>query len=139
MLQQTRVEAVKPYFARFMECFPTVQALAECEEEELFKYWEGLGYYSRQKSEESGKIIVSQYGGELPADHRALLALPGIGSYTAGAIGSIAFGLPVPAVDGNVMRVLSRVAGSYEDILKQAVKKKTEAAVEEVLKTLKKG
>jgi A/G-specific adenine glycosylase len=139
MLQQTRVEAVKPYFARFMECFPTVQALAECEEEELFKYWEGLGYYSRARNlKKAAKIIVSQYGGELPADRRALLALPGIGSYTAGAIGSIAFGLPVPAVDGNVMRVLSRVAGSYEDILKQAVKKKTEAAVEEVLKTLKK-
>lgn len=139
MLQQTRVEAVKPYFARFMECFPTVQALAECEEEELFKYWEGLGYYSRARNlKKAAKIIVSQYGGELPADRRALLALPGIGSYTAGAIGSIAFGLPIPAVDGNVMRVLSRVAGSYEDILKQAVKKKTEAAVEEVLKTLKK-
>ena len=99
MLQQTRVEAVKPYFARFMECFPTVQALAECEEEELFKYWEGLGYYSRARNlKKAAKIIVSQYGGELPADHRALLALPGIGSYTAGAIGSIAFGLPVPAV-----------------------------------------
>ena len=101
MLQQTRVEAVKPYFARFMECFPTVQALAECEEEELFKYWEGLGYYSRARNlKKAAKIIVSQYGGELPADRRALLALPGIGSYTAGAIGSIAFGLPVPAVDG---------------------------------------
>ena len=74
MLQQTRVEAVKPYFARFMECFPTVQALAECEEEELFKYWEGLGYYSRARNlKKAAKIIVSQYGGELPADHRALL------------------------------------------------------------------
>ena len=139
MLQQTRVEAVKPYFARFMEHFPTVQALAECEEEELFKCWEGLGYYSRARNlKKAAEIIVAEYGGKLPADHKALLALPGIGSYTAGAIGSIAFGLPVPAVDGNVMRVLSRVDGSYEDILKQAVKKKTEAAVEEVLKTLKK-
>ena len=71
MLQQTRVEAVKPYFARFMECFPTVQALAECEEEELFKYWEGLGYYSRARNlKKAAKIIVSQYGGELPADRR---------------------------------------------------------------------
>ena len=117
MLQQTRVEAVKPYFARFMEHFPTVQALADCEEEELFKCWEGLGYYSRARNlKKAAEIIVSEYGGALPADHAALLLLPGIGSYTAGAIGSIAFGLPVPAVDGNVMRVLSRVAGSYEDI-----------------------
>ena len=140
MLQQTRVEAVKPYFARFMEHFPTVQALADCEEEELFKCWEGLGYYSRARNlKKAAEIIVSEYGGALPADHAALLLLPGIGSYTAGAIGSIAFGLPVPAVDGNVMRVLSRVAGSYEDILKQAVKKKMELAVEETLKTLKEG
>ena len=140
MLQQTRVEAVKPYFARFMEHFPTVQALADCEEEELFKCWEGLGYYSRARNlKKAAEIIVSEYGGALPADHAALLSLPGIGSYTAGAIGSIAFGLPVPAVDGNVMRVLSRVAGSYEDILKQAVKKKMELAVEETLKTLKEG
>ena len=140
MLQQTRVEAVKPYFARFMEHFPTVQALADCEEEELFKCWEGLGYYSRARNlKKAAEIIVSEYGGALPADHAALLSLPGIGSYTAGAIGSIAFGIPVPAVDGNVMRVLSRVAGSYEDILKQAVKKKMELAVEETLKTLKEG
>ena len=140
MLQQTRVEAVKPYFARFMEHFPTVQALADCEEEELFKCWEGLGYYSRARNlKKAAEIIVSEYGGALPADHAALLLLPGIGSYTAGAIGSIAFGLPVPAVDGNVMRVLSRVAGSYEDILKQAVKKKMELEVEETLKTLKEG
>lgn len=139
MLQQTRVEAVKPYFARFMEHFPTVQALAACEEEELFKCWEGLGYYSRARNlKKAAELIVSEYDGKLPADHKALLALPGIGSYTAGAIGSIAFGLPVPAVDGNVMRVLSRVAGSYEDILKQAVKRKTENSVEEVLKTFKK-
>ena len=139
MLQQTRVEAVKPYFARFMEHFPTVQALAECDEEELFKCWEGLGYYSRARNlKRTAELLVLEYGGKLPADHKALLALPGIGSYTAGAIGSIAFGLPVPAVDGNVMRVLSRVAGSYEDILKQAVRKKTEAAVAEVLGTLRK-
>ena len=137
MLQQTRVEAVKPYFARFMEHFPTVAALAACGEEELFKCWEGLGYYSRARNlKKAAEIIVSEYGGVLPADHAALLALPGIGSYTAGAIGSIAYGLPVPAVDGNVMRVLSRVAGSYEDILKQAVKKKTEQAVSEVLSHL---
>ena len=123
-----------------MEHFPTVQALADCEEEELFKCWEGLGYYSRARNlKKAAEIIVSEYGGALPADHAALLLLPGIGSYTAGAIGSIAFGLPVPAVDGNVMRVLSRVAGSYEDILKQAVKKKMELAVEETLKTLKEG
>lgn len=99
MLQQTRVEAVKPYFARFMECFPTVQALAECEEEELFKYWEGLGYYSRARNlKKAAKIIVSQSRRRTSGrSQSASCASRESGSYTAGAIGSIAFGLPVPA------------------------------------------
>jgi len=110
MLQQTRVEAVKEYFLRFMSALPTVEALAECEEEKLLKLWEGLGYYSRVRNmQKAAKILVGVYGGEFPRDVRALKDLPGVGSYTAGAIASIAFGLPVAAVDGNVFRVVSRL------------------------------
>lgn len=135
MLQQTRVEAVKPYFFHFMEQFPTVEALAEAEDEELMKCWEGLGYYSRARNlKKAAQIITEQYGGTLPRNYKELLALPGIGSYTAGAIASIAYELPIPAVDGNVLRVLSRVTGSYEDILKQSTKRKMENLVSEVLK-----
>ena len=110
MLQQTRVEAVKEYFARFMAELPDVFALAACEEEKLLKLWEGLGYYSRARNlQKAAKILVNFYGGEFPRDLRALMDLPGIGSYTAGAIASIAFGMPAPAVDGNVFRVAARL------------------------------
>ena len=110
MLQQTRVEAVKEYFLRFMQELPTVEALAACEEERLLKLWEGLGYYSRARNlQKAAKALVNFYGGEFPRDFYALKDLPGIGSYTAGAIASIAFGLPVAAVDGNVFRVCSRL------------------------------
>lgn len=110
MLQQTRVEAVKPYFERFMKALPDVAALAEAEEETLLKLWEGLGYYNRVRNLNKAAIqVVEQYGGELPADYEKLLKLSGIGSYTAGAISSIAYGLKYPAVDGNVLRVLSRI------------------------------
>lgn len=110
MLQQTRVEAVKPYFERFMKVLPDVQALAEAEEETLLKLWEGLGYYNRVRNLNKAAIqVMEQYGGELPADYDALLSLAGIGSYTAGAVASIAYGLNYPAVDGNVLRVLSRI------------------------------
>lgn len=110
MLQQTRVEAVKPYFERFMKALPDVAALAEAEEETLLKLWEGLGYYNRVRNLNKAAVqVVEQYGGELPADYEALLKLSGIGSYTAGAISSIAYGLKYPAVDGNVLRVLSRI------------------------------
>ncbi|MBR2442211.1 MAG: A/G-specific adenine glycosylase [Clostridia bacterium] len=110
MLQQTRVEAVKEYYARFMQALPTVEDLAKCEEEKLLKLWEGLGYYSRARNlQKTAKIISAQYNGEFPRDIRELTALPGIGSYTAGAIASIAFGMPAPAVDGNVFRVASRL------------------------------
>ena len=110
MLQQTRVEAVKEYFARFMAELPDVFALAACEEEKLLKLWEGLGYYSRVRNmQKAAKILVNFYGGEFPCEVRDLTALPGIGSYTAGAISSIAFGMPAPAVDGNVFRVMARL------------------------------
>ena len=127
MLQQTRVEAVKPYFERFMNALPTIQDLAEIEEEALLKLWEGLGYYNRARNlQKTAKIVVKEYGGELPPSYEELLKLPGIGSYTAGAVSSIAYGIPVPAVDGNVLRVISRVMASREDILKPSVKKKME-------------
>ena len=130
MLQQTRVEAVKGYFDRFLESLPDIKALAEAEEEKLLKLWEGLGYYNRVRNmQKAAKIVMEQYGGELPADYEALKALPGIGSYTAGAIASIAFGLPEPSVDGNVLRVLKRIAASYDDITKEKIKKELEADV----------
>lgn len=123
MLQQTRVEAVKPYFERFMKELPTVEALAAVPEDRLMKLWEGLGYYNRARNlKKAAQQLMSEYAGQLPADFAALLTLPGIGSYTAGAIASLAFGQPVPAVDGNVLRVVSRVLASREDILKQTTK-----------------
>lgn len=134
MLQQTRVEAVKPYFERFMEALPDVEALAGVEEDRLMKLWEGLGYYNRARNlKRTAQLLMEQYGGRLPASFEELLKLPGIGSYTAGAIASIAFGIPVPAVDGNVLRVLSRVTGSRGDILKQSVKKQMESLIQGVM------
>lgn len=110
MLQQTRVEAVKEYYARFMNALPTVADLAACEEEKLLKLWEGLGYYSRARNlQKAAKQILSTYGGAFPSDYETLKGLPGIGSYTAGAIASIAYGKPIAAVDGNVFRVASRL------------------------------
>ena len=117
MLQQTRVEAVKEYYARFLNSLPTVYALAECSEELLMKLWEGLGYYSRARNlQKTAKIIVSQYGGKFPESKAELLALPGIGEYTAGAISSIALYKREPAVDGNVFRVISRLSENPTDI-----------------------
>ena len=134
MLQQTRVEAVKPFFERFMKALPDVSALAACPEDELLKLWEGLGYYNRVRNmQKAAQVIMTEYSGEFPADFEKLLALPGIGSYTAGAISSIAFGIPMPAVDGNVLRVISRVKASYEDVLKQSVKNAMEAEIREVI------
>ena len=123
MLQQTRVEAVKPYFERFISQLPTITALANAPEAQLMKLWEGLGYYNRARNLQKAAIeIVDRYGGELPASFDALLSLPGIGEYTAGAISSIAFSIPAPAVDGNVLRVISRYCGSYDDITQPRVK-----------------
>ena len=124
MLQQTRVAAVLPYFARFMEELPTVSALANAPEERLLKLWEGLGYYSRARNlQKAAQQMVQQHAGQLPDDYESLLALPGIGEYTAGAIASIAFRQPVPAVDGNVLRVAARIMGDRRDILDGALKK----------------
>ena len=110
MLQQTRVEAVKEYYARFMEALPTVEALAYCEEEKLLKLWEGLGYYSRARNlQKAARVIVERYDGRFPQTVEELKSLPGIGSYTAGAIASIAFGQKAAAVDGNVFRVAARL------------------------------
>ncbi len=110
MLQQTRVETVLPYFRRWMARFPNVAALAQAEEQEVLALWEGLGYYSRARNlHRAARQLMQHYGGQLPAEVKALRALPGIGAYTAGAIASMAFGLDEPAVDGNVLRVVSRL------------------------------
>lgn len=130
MLQQTRVEAVKPYFARFMDNLSDVESLSEVEEEKLLKLWEGLGYYNRARNlKKAAGIMMEQYGGRLPESYEELLKLPGIGTYTAGAIASIAYQIPVPAVDGNVLRVLSRLLASREEISKPAVKKGFEGLI----------
>ena len=123
MLQQTRVAAVLGYYARFLEAFPTVEALAFAGEEKLLKCWEGLGYYSRARNlRKAACIVTEQYDGRFPADYARLLALPGIGEYTAGAIASAAFGLPLPAVDGNVLRVMTRLTDCHKDITLPATK-----------------
>ena len=109
MLQQTRVEAVMGYYARFLRAFPTVGSLAAADEDSLFKLWEGLGYYSRARNlQKAAKKIVAEYGGIFPDDYKTIRALPGVGPYTAGAICSICFELPTAAVDGNVLRVTAR-------------------------------
>ena len=134
MLQQTRVEAVKPYFERFMHALPDVKSLAECEEERLLKLWEGLGYYNRVRNMQiAAQTVMEQYDGKLPADYEKLLELKGIGHYTAGAIASIAYGIPVPAVDGNVLRILMRVSADNSDIMKQSVKTRVEQALQQVI------
>ena len=134
MLQQTRVEAVKPYFQRFIEELPDVEALAECPEEKLLKLWEGLGYYNRVRNMQlAAQTVMQEYLGVLPASYEALLSLKGIGSYTAGAIASIAYNIPVPAVDGNVLRVITRITENDGDILKQSVKHKIEEQLKEIM------
>jgi A/G-specific adenine glycosylase len=123
MLQQTRVEAVKPFFERFLQELPTVRDLAECGEEKLMKLWEGLGYYSRVRNmQTAARQIMEEYGGEFPRKKEELLKLKGIGAYTAGAVASIAVGEPVAAVDGNVLRVLTRLLTDDRDIMKQSVR-----------------
>lgn len=134
MLQQTRVEAVKPYFERFMEALPDIKSLAWAKEDILLKLWEGLGYYNRVRNLQKAAVqIIEDYNGEMPDSYEELLKLKGIGSYTAGAIASIAYGKKVPAVDGNVLRVVARVAKRDEDILLPAVKKKTEEELLQIM------
>lgn len=118
MLQQTRMEFVIPYFNRFIEALPQISDLAEVDEERLMKLWEGLGYYSRARNlKKAAGVIMSEHNGEMPSSFDELSQLPGIGPYTAGAIASIAFGRAVPAVDGNVMRVFSRVRAYDEPVM----------------------
>lgn len=127
MLQQTRVEAVKPYYDRFMKTLPDLASLADAREEQLLKLWEGLGYYNRVRNlNKAAQVIMEEYKGVMPDCYEELLKLPGIGSYTAGAIASIAYGKQVPAVDGNVLRVLARLRCDKRDITQQAVKKQVE-------------
>ncbi|MEA4854687.1 MAG: A/G-specific adenine glycosylase [Christensenella sp.] len=124
MLQQTRVEAVKPYFSRFLKALPDVRALAQVSDEALMKLWEGLGYYSRARNlKKAAQIIVSEEGGALPSSFDMLKKLPGIGEYTAGAISSIAFGQCMPAVDGNVLRVFSRLTECRDNIMDPKTKR----------------
>ncbi len=134
MLQQTRVEAGKPYYERFLNTLPTIRELAKAEEETLLKLWEGLGYYSRVRNlQKAAQQIMAEHGGAIPADYQALLKLKGIGPYTAGAIASIAFGLPFPAVDGNVLRVTSRLTADPSDISLAATKKDWEKRLTEIM------
>ena len=134
MLQQTRVAAVLDYYRRFLEEAPTAAHLAALPEERLLKLWQGLGYYNRARNlQKAARVITEDYGGVFPADYAAIRALPGVGDYTAGAICSIAFGLPVPAVDGNVLRVVARITGDEGDITTPAMKKKVAAALQAVL------
>ena len=124
MLQQTRIEAARGYFERFMTALPAVSDLAAAEEDRVLKLWEGLGYYSRARNlRKAAGLVVSEYGGELPADPALLRKLPGIGDYTAGAIASIAFGLPEPAVDGNVLRICARLTCCPDSIGDERVKR----------------
>lgn len=133
MLQQTRVEAVKGYYARFLEELPNVEALAQCDDEKLHKLWEGLGYYSRVRNlKKAAQVIVTEYGGVFPRKPAEILALPGIGAYTAGAIGSIAFNLPTPAVDGNVLRVCARLTNDDTPIDLPETKQKVNAALAKI-------
>ncbi len=113
MLQQTRVETVREYYIRFMQAFPTMHALADAPEDQLMKLWQGLGYYSRARNLAAcARQVVSEYGGKLPQEPSKLVKLPGIGAYTAGAVASIAYGRPEPAVDGNVLRITARITGT---------------------------
>lgn len=134
MLQQTRVEAVKPYYDRFLKELPDIQSLAGAEDEKLLKLWEGLGYYNRVRNLKKAALeIMRNYEGRMPEDFESLVKLPGIGSYTAGAIASIAFGRAVPAVDGNVLRILSRLRLDDRDISGAKVKKAIESELSEII------
>ena len=133
MLQQTRVEAVKGYYARFLDALPDIAALAACDDDQLHKLWEGLGYYSRVRNlKKAAQVIMDQYGGDFPESHADVLALPGIGEYTAGAICSICFSQPTPAVDGNVLRVYSRLMDDPAPIDLPATKKRVTRELSEI-------
>ena len=134
MLQQTRVEAVKPYYERFLEAFPDVAALAEAEEDKLLKMWEGLGYYNRVRNmQKAAQQVMTEHNGRFPQSYDEILKLSGIGHYTAGAISSFAYGIAKPAVDGNVLRVVSRLLVSDADIMKASTRAQMERLIEEVI------
>jgi len=134
MLQQTQVDTAVPYYERFLTRFPTVAALAAAPLEEVLKLWEGLGYYARARNlHAAARQIVVEHGGQIPATFEALLVLPGVGRYTAGAVASIAFGQDVPAVDGNVRRVLARVFAVREDVSRSAAQQELEALATSLL------
>ncbi|MEH2940011.1 A/G-specific adenine glycosylase [Lawsonibacter sp. JLR.KK007] len=134
MLQQTRVAAVLDYYRRFLEAAPDVAALAALSQDQLMKLWQGLGYYSRARNlQKAAEQIMNDHGGVFPNTYEEIRALAGVGDYTAGAVGSIAFGLPVPAVDGNVLRVTARITGDSGDIATPAMKKKVTQALAEVI------
>ena len=128
MLQQTRVEAVKGYYARFLAALPTIEALAGCDDELLHKLWEGLGYYSRVRNlKKAAQVVMDAHGGVFPGEYAQVRALPGIGDYTAGAVCSICFDQPTPAVDGNVLRLLARIQDDPTPIDLPARKKAVQA------------
>lgn len=130
MLQQTRVEAVKDHYNRWMKRFPTLESLAQASEQEVLTYWQGLGYYTRARHLLSGvREVYANYGGIVPDDANSMQKLPGIGEYTAGAIASIAYNQPSPAIDGNVLRIFSRLFCLEEDITKQAAKRKIDRLI----------
>ncbi|MGX6444683.1 A/G-specific adenine glycosylase [Neobacillus sp. K501] len=134
MLQQTRVDTVIPYFNRFIEWFPTIEDLANANDDKVLKAWEGLGYYSRVRNLHSAvKEVKEKYNGQVPNTPKEISELKGVGPYTAGAILSIAYGVPEPAVDGNVMRVLSRILSIWEDIAKPSTRKVFEEAVRRLI------
>ncbi len=140
MLQQTRVEAVKPYYSRFMEELPDIASLAKISQERLLKLWEGLGYYSRARNlRAAAEQIMEEYGGRMPDTREELMRLKGIGSYTAGAIASIAYGKKEPAVDGNVLRVLSRFRMDDQEITDAKVRARVERELRESMSALRPG
>ena len=138
MLQQTRVETVIPYYQRFLACLPTISSLAKINEDDLLKLWEGLGYYSRARNLQKAAKILDRDGLDfLPPIKEELQALPGVGPYTVGAILSIAYDIPEPAIDGNVMRVLSRIYEEKEDILKPKIREKYRLILQDLMKNEK--
>ena len=134
MLQQTRVAAVLDYYRRFMDAAPTLADLACMGEEQLMKLWQGLGYYSRARNlRKAAQQVMERFGGEFPNRYEDILSLPGVGEYTAGAIASIAFGQPVPAVDGNVLRVVSRINADESDITLAATKQQVRRQLQQII------
>ena len=134
MLQQTRIEAVKRYYANFTAVLPDVRSLSEIPEEQLLKLWEGLGYYSRARNlQKAAKMIMEEYGGVFPENYAQIVKLPGVGEYTAGAIASICFNEKVTAVDGNVLRVIARLTGDRANVLLPETKKAVTARLAAVL------